>query len=476
MIRPNQWKAITPLLLSFVLTGCSLLPKDQTETIPELPESFTQSGEEQHASLWWQEFNDPQLNLLVEEALTSNFSLQSSFARMEQAAAQANINKSGLYPNLTGSAGHSYRRNQQLSGQINERDNFDIGLSARWEIDLWGQMRHRSDAAAYDYLASTEALQSAAMSLAGNITRTWYQLAEQNARLDVLTAQLQNIEHIMEVSRHRYLSGQASISTVWRQEQLEESIRASHLQATKRLEIHTRQLNVLLGRLPSAEPTWEYHVFPALPPMPETGIPASLIERRPDVKDRWFQYQARRHSVAEAKAARIPSFSITAGADTSNDVEALFNFWATDLAVNMNVPIFRGGQLKGQQRRAEAIAARAFYDYTDTVLTALREVETNLLEEQSQQEQLVSLREQTRSASMILDVESARYNQGIQRYMDVLNAQERLFNLQLRSISAERQLLDRRIALYQSLGGSLVETNDNGELMVSTAHMETEQP
>ena len=452
------------------------MPKDQAGTMPELPVSFTQSGDHQSAAHWWQEFDDAQLNQLVEEALTSNFSLKSSMARLEQAAAQANISDSGLYPILNGSAGHGYRRNQQQNGLINERDTSDVDFRARWEIDLWGRLQHRSDAAAYDYLASSEALQSAAISLAGNIARTWYQLSEQNARIEVLAAQLQNIEHIMEVSRLRYISGQGSISAVWRQEQLEESIRANHLQANKRREIHTRQLNVLLGRSPSADPTWEYADFPELPPIPATGIPANLIETRPDVRNRWYQYQARRHSAAEAKAARIPSFSITAGADTSNDVNTLFDFWATDFAVSMNVPIFRGGQLKGQQRRAEAIATRALYDYTDTVLVALREVEINLLEEQSQQELLTSLQQQTHSASNILNVESTRYSQGIQGYLDVLNAQERLFNLQLRGITAERQLLERRIALYQSIGSGLMEVNDNGDLMVSTAHMETEQP
>ena len=264
-----------------------------------------------------------------------------------------------------------------------------------------------------------------------------------------------------------------AVSTVWRQEQAAESTRANHLQAVKRQKILIRQLNVLLGKPPASEPQWQVTGFPELPALPATGIPANLIETRPDVRDRWYQYQSRRHQVAEAKANRIPSFSINAGTDTSGDtVDDLFDFWATNFAVSMNVPIFRAGQLKNQQRRAEAQSTRAFYDYTQTILTALREVETNVLEEQSQQEQLASLQEQTRSAQKILDIESARYTQGIQRYMDVLNAQERLFNLQLRTIAAERQLLDRRINLYQSLGGSLLNIDDNGELMINEQRQE----
>ena len=449
------------------------MPVDQSTEIPTLPENFTKSGEQEIPAQWWQAFNDSQLDQLIEEALTSNFSMQSTLARLEQAAAQANITDAGLWPTINGSAGQSYRRNLQQNGTINKNETFDIGVNARWEVDLWGRFRHRSDAAVYDYLASSEALQSAAISLAGNIAKTWYQLSEQTARTDILSRQLTNIEHIMTVTHLRYTSGQGAISAVWRQEQLEESIRASHLQAIKRQEILIRQLNVLLGKPPANEPQWQLSGFPELPALPATGIPANLIETRPDVRDQWYQYQARRHQVAEAKAARIPSFMITAGTDTSgNQLDDLFDFWATDLGVTMNVPIFRGGQLKNQQRRAEAISTRAFYDYTQTVLTALREVETNMLEEQSQREQLTSLQEQSELAQKILDIESARYAQGIQRYLDVLNAQERLFNLQLRTVTAQRQLLDRRINLYQSLGGSVLNLDDNGELMLKEQRQE----
>ncbi|MET4695924.1 TolC family protein [Endozoicomonas lisbonensis] len=463
-------------LLTLGLSGCSLMPAEHTTDSASLPDSFSQTGQHSFSEQWWHEFEDPQLNLLIEEALTSNFTIQSALARQEQAAAQANVTQAGLYPNVTGNAGQSYRRNQQQNGNINKNESFDVGISTRWEIDLWGRMRHRSDAAMYDYLASSEALQSAAISLAGNIARTWYQLSEQSARVDILSRQLTNIEHITEVTNLRYTSGQGSVSAIWRQEQIAESTRASHLQAVKRQEILTRQLNVLLGKPPASKPRWQVSAFPTLPALPSTGIPANLVETRPDIRDRWYQYQARRHQVAEARAARIPSFMISAGTDTSGDqLEDLFDFWATDFALSLNVPIFRGGQLKSQQRRAEAISTRAFYDYTQTVLNALREVETNLLEEQSQQEQLASLQEQTRSAQKILDVESARYATGIQRYLDVLNAQERLFNLQLRSLAAERQLMERRINLYQSLGGSLLNIDDNGELMIQMPITKEEQ-
>ncbi|AMO57997.1 hypothetical protein GZ77_19900 [Endozoicomonas montiporae] len=454
-------------VLTAALSGCSLMPAEHTTESASLPDTFSQTGQYNTSEQWWHEFNDPQLNGLIEEALTSNFTIQSALARMEQAAAQANVAQAGLYPNITGSGGQSYRRNQQQNGNINKNESFDVGISARWEIDLWGRLRHRSDAAVYDYLASSEALQSAAISLAGNIAKTWYQLSEQSARIDILSRQLNNIEHITQVTNLRYTSGQGSISAVWRQEQIAESTRASHLQAVKRQEILIRQLNVLLGKPPASEQQWEITHFPEFPALPATGLPATLVETRPDIRNSWYQYQARRHQVAEAKAARIPTFSIAAGTDTSGDsLDDLFDFWATDFALSLNVPIFRGGQLKSQQRRAEAMSTRAFYDYTQTVLDALREVETNMLEEQNQQEQLASLQEQTLSAQKILDVESARYATGIQRYLDVLNAQERLFNLQLRSITAQRQLLDRRINLYQSLGGSLLNIDDNGELMI----------
>ncbi len=458
-------------MLPGVLAGCSFMPADQTEHMPDIQAQFTQSGEHTPSVYWWQEFNDPQLNQLVEEALNSNFSLKSYLARLEEAAAQADIQDSSLSPSLNGTIKPSYRRNRQENGTIYENDNIVFGLNSHWEIDLWGRLSNRKEAAVNEYLAYSEELQSAAISLAGNIARIWYQLSEQNARLEILNAQLINIKHITEISRLRYLSGQDSISTVWRQEQLEEEIRADHQQTLRRKNILAFQLNVLLGKSPAAEQTWLYSSFPDLPPLPATGIPAELIGNRPDIRDRWYQYQARRHKVAEAISSRLPSFTLSAGADlSSNNLDELFDLWATDFAISMNIPMFNGGQLASQQKQAETRAIRAFYDYTQTVLTALREVETNLLEEKSKQEQLHSLYEQTRLASNILDIESARYRHGIQQYLNVLNAQERLFDLQLRSVNIRRQMLERRIALYQSLGGRLltIGDGDNGELL-STA-------
>ncbi|WP_419832941.1 efflux transporter outer membrane subunit [Endozoicomonas atrinae] len=460
-------------LLPCAFAGCSFMPVDQTEHMPDLQKQFTQSGKHTASNYWWQEFNDPQLNRLVEDALSNNFSLKSYLARLEEAAAQADIQGSSLYPSLSGSVKPGYRRNMQENGNIYQNDNIVFGLNSHWEIDLWGRLSNRKEAAVNEYLASSEVLQSAAISLAGNIARTWYQLSEQNARLEILTAQLTNIRKVTEISRLRYLSGQDSISTVWRQEQLEEEIRADYQQTLRRKNILAFQLNVLLGKSPSAEPSWQYSSFPELPILPSTGIPAELIENRPDIRDRWYQYQARRHKVAEAISARLPSFTLTAGANLStNDLDELFDLWATDFAISMNIPIFNGGQLASQQKQAETRATRAFYDYTQTVLTALREVETSLLEEQSKQEQLNSLQEQTGLASNILDIESARYRQGIQQYLDVLNAQERLFDLQLRSVNIERQVLDRRITLYQSLGGRIITIGSNGELL-STVPSET---
>lgn len=446
-----------------LLTGCAQPMKNTAEITDSISASFSVSGDDQTDSYWWTEFNDPQLTQLVNTALVSNYSLKSSVARVQRAAAIANVRDASRYPDAKGIIESDYHHRSTIDGDITQSDTQNIKLNASWEVDLWGKNNATAAAAYFNYLATEEQLQTAAQSLAGNITRRWYQLLEQYQSLNVLNSQINNTKVIAEITGHRYRTGQGSISALWRQEQLLESLEAQEKQANKQLLILEKQMNVLLGRSPMAPVDWQYTAFPALPPLPDTGIPTSLLERRPDVRGLWYQYEASHNDVSAAAAARLPNFSIDTGV-SSNDWSNAFEIWRLDLGAQLNVPLFNAGKLASEQEAAEASADIAFYNYTQGILSAIEDVETNLLEELSQQEQLDSLYRQTQQAENILEVESIRYSRGMQGYLDVLNAQEKLFTLQQRTISSQRQLFLRRVATYQSLGGHLIAHSEDGTI------------
>lgn len=451
-------------VLIALLSGCAAEAPHQYIHTPEVPASFSLTGSEQIDEFWWGEFQDPTLDGLIKSALETNFNLQSSIARVERAASIADIRSADQYPSVdAGMGANAWRQRTMVDGDITQDSSESIALNAKWELDIWGKNRARAQAAYLDYLAQEQQMQATAQFLAGNIARVWYQLTEQQQSLVILEKQISNTQTITEITGHRYRTGQGSISAMWRQEQLLESLIAQEKQAQKRLAILEKQMNVLLGRTPTSAVDWTYADFPALPSLPDTGIPAQVLERRPDVRALWYQYQSSQESVSEASAARLPNISLN-GTAASSDWSNAFDIWRLNLGAQLELPLFNAGKLAAEQERAENDSLRAFYDYTQGVLSALEEVEVNILEELSQQEQLNSLRRQTEQAEKILQVESIRYTRGMQGYLDVLNAQEKLFTLQKQSLGSQRQLFLRRISTYQSLGGQLMTQSQDGSI------------
>ena len=384
--------------ITVLLSGCSHFLPEHKDVTPTLQSSYSVSGTGHYSNQWWTKFDEPQLTTLINTAINTNFSLKSAVERVQQAAAFAGITEAARYPELNASLDSKYYRESYAQGRdIRSNNKQKLALSSRWEIDLWGKNRFEASAAYFDLLATEERLQVAAQGLAGDITRLWYQLTEQQQSLVILKHQLANTKIFAEITAHRYRTGQGSISALWRQEQLLESLESKYQQAVNKAQVLEKQLNVLLGRSPATPVDWHYSTFPTLSLLPDAGIPAQMLERRPDIRALWYQYESKRHQAAAATAARLPNITISAGA-SSEDWSNAFELWQLDLGARINLPLFNAGKLELQQRRAESSTEQALYDYTQGVLSAIAEVETNLIEELSQKEQLDSLHQQTLQA------------------------------------------------------------------------------
>ncbi|MGL6260932.1 efflux transporter outer membrane subunit [Vibrio sp. WXL210] len=450
---PFQFRTFALGVLSLALTGCSLQPTPHQPLHAFEQQGFTISGQAPVNAEWWLTFDDPELTRLIEIGLADNISLQTSIARVHRAAEIANVDRAARFPDASAKLDTNLERGNTRNG-INTSNNESLGLNARWELDIWGKNKASATASYFNYLATDQRLHAAGQALAGDIARVWFQLTEQQQSMAILARQISNTQVIAEITAHQYRSGQGSVSAIWRQEQLLESLKSSQNQAFKNRAVLEKQLNVLIGRPPMQATDWQYSHFPTYPMLPDTGLPAQLIERRPDIQSSWYQYLASQEQITVAKANRLPDINL-AGGGALQDWSSDFELWRVNLGAQVNVPIFNAGKLAARERAAQAASDIAFLDYTQAVLKALEEIETNTLREMSQYNQLASLERQTEQAAQILEVESIRYRQGMQGYLDVLNAQEKLFALQKQSLSAKRQLFLRRVATYQSLGGDL---------------------
>jgi len=443
------------LLLSLILlacqTGCQKI-SDRALTPVALPDSFSTSGLEPVAAKWWQSFGDEDLNTHVEQALTNNFSLLAARERILQARAVARQAGAPLIPSLDGNGSAATNRDYQ-SGT--NSDSFSLGLSASYEIDLWGRLRNIEEAALLELEATKADTATAELSLAAEVALTWFQIVEANQQLELLQQQKETNEKVLEVITVQFRSGKTDISDVLQQRQLVESNRGSiaGLKGGKRILEH--QLALLLGSPPGQQFTDALHGLPQLPPLPDTGVPLHLLTRRPDVRSDFIRLQAADQRSAAAVANRLPRLSLSASLSTSGtSAKDLFSDWFSTLSANLLAPIVDGGFLEAEVKRTESVAREQLNTYSQTVLNAIGEVEDSLAREKELLQTLESEEIQLQFAAETVVHVGNRYRQGIEDYQRVLLALISRQNLQRSILTSKLALLGNRITLYRALSGS----------------------
>jgi NodT family efflux transporter outer membrane factor (OMF) lipoprotein len=421
-----------------------------------LPASFTDSGELPLQVKWWLVFDDSDLNQLINTALTRNFSLLATKERIIQAQALATQAGAALIPSLDGEGTGSFTRNYQTDKTTNY---FALDLAASYEVDLWGRLRNTKDAALLELEATTSDFHTAQISLSAEVALVWLQITEAHQQIELLTEQKETNEKVLDVITTQFRSGKTDISDVLQQRQLIESNNGSlaTLRANKRVLDH--QLSILLGTPPQAA-TSAYantqQVLPDLPPLPESGLPLDLLQRRPDVQSSFLTLQATDQKAAAAIANRFPRLSLSAELTTyGSSAKDLFSDWFSTLAANLFAPIIDGGYLKAEVTRTESVARQQLNTYSQVILNAMTEVEDALVREKEQLLSLESEKIQLQLAAETVEHVGHRYRQGGEDYQRVLLALISQQNLQRSIVSTKLSLLSNRIALYRALSGPL---------------------
>jgi NodT family efflux transporter outer membrane factor (OMF) lipoprotein len=440
------------LLTLLALGGCATVATVPSEPAFEVPPAFSSAGEQPRAAQWWRELDDPVLHALIEQALRDSFSLRSAQARLVQAQAAARRDGAALAPSVNLEANQSARRNQDGRLEPSGSDAFSLALGAGYEVDLWGRLGAAADAARLDGEVSAQELEAAAITLSGEIGRIWYRLSEQREQLALLQAQLEANEQVLELVNFRFRQGRAASADVLRQRQAVEAVRGQHAQVRAGAGVLQHQLAVLVGQPPQGFDVARGGLI-ALPPLPATGVPAELLQQRPDVQQAYFALAAADRRVAAAVAARYPRLSLSASVSTTG--ADLFQSWLATLAANLLQPLIDGGARAAEVERTRALTEQRLFDYQQVMLTALREVEDALVNEQQQQQYIASLERQLEQSDTIVDNLRARYLQGQVNYLDVLDALLTRQSLQRERLAAHRQLTEYRIDLYRALAGGL---------------------
>ncbi|MDT0643775.1 TolC family protein [Zunongwangia sp. F363] len=417
----------------------------------EEPEEFSYSGAEIIPDKWWLSFEDPGLNALVKQGLDENLALAGNWEAFQAALAVVRRESSYLWPAIDATARSAISRPQpDFAGG----ENLQLGLSASYEVDLWGRIQSGIEAEEFRAQATFYDYQTAAMTLSAEISTTWYQLLTARAQLELANQQIETNEDIMRLIRARFVGGQIRAVDILRQQQLLESTRNQKIQYETQVALFENELSVLLGTPPQNEPAFPQDSLPELPPLPETGLPLELIRRRPDVLQAYNLVLAADRDMAQAIRSKFPRLSLNLqGQMRSNNYNNLFQDWAYTLAGNIVAPLLYAGRLRAEVSRTEALKQRQLYLYGQTVLTAFREVEDALVREIKQKEQLEVLQSRLELAEKTNRQLRLEFLNGITEYLDVLLALDQEQQLQRDILEARQILLEIRISLYRSLAG-----------------------
>jgi NodT family efflux transporter outer membrane factor (OMF) lipoprotein len=446
------------IILLLVASCAPFKPQERQSPEGELPRSFSLYTAESEPELrWWEEFNDIDLNVLVTKALSDNLTLKETWSRLVQARALAVQAGAALYPDLTGTAGADYARQRSDNGsaKTTSTEDYSLGVVSSYELDLWGRIRAERESALLEVTAAREDLNTAAMTLAAEVANRWVNIISQRMQKRLLERQLQTNLTLLELIELRFRMSMVSALDVYQQKQVVENIKAEIPLVEAEEQVLLHELALLMGRPPGTSLKISREDFPEPTEIPATGLPADLLSLRPDLRRAGMRLQAADWQVAAARANRLPAIRLTAGAQYGKgDMDVLFDNWLLSLAGNLTAPIFDGGRRAAEVDRRQAFADENLSAYRQAVLTAIKEVEDALVSEVKQREHIRALENVLITARKALEEAGIRYRNGLTDYLPVLTQLLAVQNLERNLIRQQAILLNARVSLYRSLGGT----------------------
>ncbi|WP_051309014.1 efflux transporter outer membrane subunit [Desulfogranum japonicum] len=473
-----MFKQLLGLWLVILLPACAILHTELPSPAPELPTDWSRETTAFcNTSPWWVQFHAPELDALIKQSLAHNLSLQQAWARMYQAEAVVRKTGAERWPNLDGSFGPSHQRTGGKDIPETTSDNFSLGFSAGYEIDLWGRVRASQESASQAALASKENLHAAALSLSGQVARAWLALISIRQQEQLLQRQLELNRDLLDLVQYRFSVSQASALDVYQQQQTVTAIEGSLITARAEKEVRLQQLSFLAGVSPASLVSSSAQDFPKLSSPPPGGLPSDLLAQRPDIRAQKAQLRSSSWAVTEAKADMLPALNLT-GAFTFNAsvLESLLDAWVLNLTAELAGPIFDGGEKRAEIDRARGVVEEDLATYRETVLQAIYEVEEALVREEQYTLSTANITQQVELTRKAYREATFRYLNGLSDYLAVLREQVNLITSQLDSITNQEQLLANRVTLHIALGGSWPETMQKPDSMsLSTAQHPPEQ-
>lgn len=452
---------------ALLLSGCAVGP-DFLRPQSSLPEQYSEvpaaSAKAEAAAPvnpeWWKLFEDATLDALIAQALVNNQDLQAAIARLEAADAAAREAGADRFPavNLNGSSIRSRSSGETANGQrmgAMTSTTRHAALGINYELDLWGRIRRSTEAARAQALASQFSRDAVRLSLTGQIADEYLALRSLDAQLQATQETLDSRQQSLKIVQARLDAGAASAVELSQAQGALSAAQAQWNQLRRQRGISENQLGLLTGTPGLKVRVGDFRKLP-LPPLPPVGLPSSLLEARPDVRQAEEQLVAANARIGVAKAAFFPSISLTGllGSESA----ALSNLFTSNAAIwsfgaSLAMPIFDAGRTGARVDQASAQQKEAVANYQKTLQTAFKEVSDALLSLKEYNEEEIALATQVDASEQSLKLAQARYEAGYTGYLEVLDSQRSLNNAQLLYLAGRKNRLSAAVDLFKALGG-----------------------
>ncbi len=461
------------VVLFGLLPGCTVGPACHPPAVKvaaqwSSPLAGGETGSSPSVAVWWKNFNDPELDSLIERGVKSNLDLKIATARVREARAQYGATSAGLWPSV-GSSG-SYERqlqskHQPILGALPlpanipfENNVYQAGFDASWEIDVFGGTRRAVEAARNDTAAAEYGRRATLVSLLGEVARYYVEARGFQQRLAIARQNIQAQQVIVALARSRFKNGLTSELDVQQAAALLATTEAQVPALETNFKEAAHRLGVLLGQPPGAlltELSREAPI-PDAPPGVPVGLPSELLRRRPDIQQAERELAGATARIGMAVADLYPKFSLTGdvglqSVSAGDWFSAGSRFWSVGPTVQWK--IFDAGRIRANIKVQNAREEQALAHYEQTVLASFEDAENALTAYAKEQTRRQSLADAVQANRQALEMASQLYQSGLADFLRVLESQRSLYESQDALVQSERTVILNLIKLYKALGG-----------------------